>query len=403
MALSGGDPLRRQLRVTPIASPSAAAFAGLAALAVAMGIGRFAFTPILPLMQADRGLTVAEGGWLASANYLGYLLGALSAVAIRIPTAVTIRGGLVLIGLATLGMGFEHRFSGWVVLRLLAGVASAWVLIAVSAWALAELTPLRRPVLSSTVFAGVGAGIAAAGSLCLLVTYRRATSAQAWIALGVLAFVVTAVTWPVFGRGGQTSSLDTGRSPSNRHRWNSESIRLVLCYGAFGFGYIIPATFLPVMARQAVHDPWIFGWAWPVFGLAAAVSTFSGALSRRIGGNRRLWTISQFIMALGVSLPVFLPSLAGIMLAALFVGGTFMVNTMAGMQEARAAAGADATPLMAAMTAAFALGQITGPILVSSAAGAGAEFSRPLLIACAVLVVSACVLSVRPSGANDGF
>ena len=51
--------------------------AGLLALAVAMGIGRFAFTPVLPMMQADLGLSLAQGSWLASANYLGYLLGAL--------------------------------------------------------------------------------------------------------------------------------------------------------------------------------------------------------------------------------------------------------------------------------------------------------------------------------------
>jgi MFS family permease len=358
-----------------------------------MGIGRFAFTPIFPLMQQDGRLTVAEGGWLASANYLGYLLGALSAVAIRIPAVVAIRGGLVLIALATLGMGLEYRFWAWVLLRLLAGVASAWVLISVSAWALAELTPLRRPVLSSTVFAGVGLGIAAAGSVCLVVMYGRATSTHAWIALGVLAFAATAITWPVLERGGRASVLDPRRSPSDRYRWNSESIRLVLCYGAFGFGYIIPATFLPVMARQAVQDPWLFGWTWPVFGLAAAVSTFSAALSRRIGGNRRLWTVSQAIMALGVSLPVLLPGLAGIMLAALCVGGTFMVNTMAGMQEARTVAGADATQLMAAMTAAFAVGQIAGPILVSYAVGVGADFSKPLLIASGALLASAYALS----------
>jgi MFS family permease len=376
-----------------IASPSAAACAGLVALAVAMGIGRFAFTPILPLMHQDRGLTVAEGGWLASANYVGYLLGALSAITIRIPAPVAIRGGLLLIGLATLGMGFEHRFWGWAVLRLLAGVASAWVLISVSAWALAELTPLRRPVLNSTVFAGVGAGIAAAGGLCLVLMSAAATSAHAWIALGVLALVATAITWRVFTRDRPPVSLDP-RPVSTRYRWDSESIRLVLCYGAFGFGYIIPATFLPVMARQAVQDPLIFGWAWPVFGLAAAVSTFAGALSARIGGNRRLWTVSQFIMALSVSLPVFLPGLAGIMLAAVGVGGTFMVITMAGMQEARAVAVADATRLMAAMTAAFALGQIAGPILVSYASTAGADFATPLLIASGALVVSACALSV---------
>ena len=56
------------------------AVSGLAALAVAMGIGRFAFTPILPMMQADHGISVAQGGWLASANYLGYLAGSLFAM-----------------------------------------------------------------------------------------------------------------------------------------------------------------------------------------------------------------------------------------------------------------------------------------------------------------------------------
>ena len=90
-------------------SPAAVAVAGLAALAVAMGIGRFAFTPILPMMREDGVLTIADGGWLASANYLGYLVGALSAVAIRIRPAVAIRAGLVVIVAATAGMGVEHR------------------------------------------------------------------------------------------------------------------------------------------------------------------------------------------------------------------------------------------------------------------------------------------------------
>src|SRR5213595_1775561 len=94
------------MRSTPARGPSATAvaLAGLTALAVAMGIGRFAFTPILPLMQQDAGLSVAGGGWLASANYLGYLVGALSAMGLRIRPATATRGGLVLIGLATLGM-----------------------------------------------------------------------------------------------------------------------------------------------------------------------------------------------------------------------------------------------------------------------------------------------------------
>src|SRR5882672_8613428 len=105
------------------------AFIGLAALAVAMGIGRFAFTPILPMMREDAGLSVAAGGWLASANYLGYLIGALSAIGLRVRPASAVRAGLLAIGLSTLAMGLEHRFLAWAALRAVAGIASAWVLV----------------------------------------------------------------------------------------------------------------------------------------------------------------------------------------------------------------------------------------------------------------------------------
>src|SRR5882672_9676902 len=151
------------------ASAWASALVGLAALAVAMGIGRFAFTPILPMMQQDFGLSVSEGGWLATANYLGYLVGALSAIGMRIRPTAAIRAGLLVIGLSTAAMGLEHRFMLWLVLRALAGIASAWVLIFVSSWALERLALLGRSNLGGTIYSGVGAGILAAGSACLIV------------------------------------------------------------------------------------------------------------------------------------------------------------------------------------------------------------------------------------------
>src|SRR5699024_12328727 len=99
------------------------AVAGLVALAVAMGIGRFAFTPILPMMVADAGLTVAAAGWLAAANYLGYFLGALCAP--RLAMAWAIRGGLFLIAVVTCVVGLTPIFIQQLLLLLLAGITRA--------------------------------------------------------------------------------------------------------------------------------------------------------------------------------------------------------------------------------------------------------------------------------------
>ena len=369
------------------------ALAGLVALAVAMGIGRFAFTPILPMMQDDAGVSIAMGGWLASANYVGYLAGALSVIWWRIGATTGIRVGLATIGLATLAMGLEHHFAVWVLLRALAGVASAWVLIYVSAWCLEGLASLGRPELGNTVYAGVGAGIALAGALCLGLMHAGAGSARAWIVLGVLSIVLSIAVWTVFRPRAASAAADAEPAATRRMAWDRESLRLVLCYGAFGFGYIIPATFLPVMAKQVIRDPAVFGWSWPIFGAAAMGSTLATAMLRGFVTNRRLWIASHLVMAFGIALPIVWPGIAAIMLAALFVGGTFMVITMVGMQEARSVAGARATGLMAAMTSAFAFGQIAGPVSVSLVVGAGGNFSAALVIAAVFLVVSAYALS----------
>ena len=370
----------------------AVAMAGMIALAVGMGFGRFAFTPILPMMQQDAGLSVAEGGWLAAANYLGYLVGALCAIRLRLPPTAAIRSGLAGIGLVTLGMGFARHVDAWLLLRALAGFASAWVLVFGSSWALARLEMMDRSRLSGVVFSGVGVGIAVAGGLCLALMRWHAGSAQAWQASGGLALIGTAAIWARL-RGGASADVErVKRNESLPLAWDRDVVRLVLCYGTFGFGYIIPATFVPAMARRLVSDPLLFGSSWPAFGLAAATSTLLAAAATRRLGSRRVWAIAQSIMALGVVAPVVWPTMAGIMVAALLVGGTFMVSTMAGMQEARLVAGPGATSLMAVMTAAFATGQIIGPLVVSYAVGRSGSFSGPLCLASLLLLASGLAL-----------
>src|SRR5690349_6007727 len=124
--------------------PWSTALAGCLALAVAMGIGRFAFTPILPLMQEDAGVSVVAGGSLAAANYLGYLAGALTAAAGAIGPRRAIHVGLAAIAAATLAMGVSADFAAWLALRAVSGFASAWVLVNVSAWSLDRLGKAGR-------------------------------------------------------------------------------------------------------------------------------------------------------------------------------------------------------------------------------------------------------------------
>jgi MFS family permease len=369
-----------------MASPYAVSWCGLAALAVAMGIGRFAFTPLLPMMQADAGLTLEQGGWLASANYAGYLAGALWAAMQPVRADIAIRSALLIVGFSTIAMGLTHGIAAWFVLRTGAGIASAWALIHVSSWSLERLAPLRRPIFGSVVYTGVGTGVALAGVLCLVLMNVRASADVAWVVLGITALAGAAAVWR------QLDANEPYRNAKHGHLKDRAAVVMVLCYGAYGFGYIVPATFLPVMAREIVHDPAVFGWAWPVFGVAAAASTLAAApLIARVG-NRATWIGCHFVMALGVAAPLLVPGISGVVLSALCVGGTFVVITLVGMQEARARYGVNAARLMAAMTAAFAAGQIAGPVVASLWLRFGGQLDAVLWAASFLLVVSALAL-----------
>jgi predicted MFS family arabinose efflux permease len=369
-------------------SAAAIATIGLLSLASAMGIGRFSLTPILPLMQHDAGLTMAQGGWLASANYLGYLAGALICIILAPPPAAAIRWGLAGTGLFTLAMGLTDLEPLWLAWRCLAGVASAFVLIGVSAWAMPILTRQGREEWSGRVFAGVGTGVAFAGLFGLVAGLDAWGSRTSWIALGLVAVALAALLWnPLQDRTRVASS-----SASQRHVLPGRAILAAACYLAFGYGYIIPATFLPAMARGYIDDPAAFGLIWPVFGVAAAISTLAASRLGRGLAPWQLWTRAQWVLALGVLLPALHVNVATLLLSAICVGGTFVVITMAGLKEALRLGGAPASLAVGVMTSAFAIGQIAGPLTVSLLAGSGHGFTLASLFAAFGLVASNCVL-----------
>jgi predicted MFS family arabinose efflux permease len=110
------------------------------------------------------------------------------------------------------------------------------------------------------------------------------------------------------------------------------------------------------------------------------------------GSNRRIWVVCALVMAAGVAAPAVSPGIVAIMVAAICVGATFVIFTMVGMQEARIVGGAHAKTLMAAMTAAFAAGQIAGPLAVSAFAASNGSMNAVLIAAAVLLVGSAAAI-----------
>lgn len=383
----------------------------ITALAVAMGVGRFAFTPILPLMIQEGTVHLAQTAWLSSSNYIGYLVGALSLLkSKRHPLFVVL--GLTLVTLTT-WLASLSSFGWLLVLRFLAGVASAWVLVSISAFAINWLKS-RQIATSGLIYTGVGIGITLTGLICSYFIFQSATatiaaqsslsplSSRLWQYLGMIALLatllVTFLLAKINSQFASTAAAKTSHTKATHTNPTASSIppaaklklaNVLTAYGLFGFGYILPATFLPQIAKQ-----WLSGQSylliWPFFGLAAALSVvLSQGLQHRYNNFSLLgvWRVSQIIMAVGTLLPAVWQSLAGLMLSALMVGGTFMVVTMAGLQVA--ASQVTHYPkynLSALMTASFAFGQLIGPLTALVATGKN--------IWLALLPVSAIVLLI---------
>src|SRR4051812_15152555 len=164
-------------------SPLAVCLAGAVSLAVAMGIGRFAFTPMLPLMIQDGQLDVAAGGWLAAANYAGYLLGGLTGARVRWSAVRLSVIALLLTAALTAAMALPNSLWVWMVLRLVAGLCSAWAFVGTSVWCLGALAAMGHAAWGSSVYTGVGLGIAVAGLYCLAGAAAGASAASLWLQL----------------------------------------------------------------------------------------------------------------------------------------------------------------------------------------------------------------------------
>ena len=386
----------------------AVALAGAVSLAVAMGIGRFAFTPLLPMMLHDRVIDLHGASWLASANYLGYLAGALLctfqpwiwARARRLPAVNgpwLVRAGLVATGLLTLGMALPAPAS-WPLLRFAAGVASALVFVYTSGWCLAQLARRDSSALGGVMFAGPGAGIVVSGLFASGMVQWQWRAATGWVIFGGLAFALTAAVWRIF-RGGAPPPLAPGASAASPaadvSHGRAEIGCLALAYGIAGFGYIITATFLPVIARAALPgSPWL-DMFWPIFGLGVMIGALLATRLRINGDLRLLLAGSYLVQAAGIAITVWSPSLAGFAIGSLLLGLPFTAITFFAMQEVRRLRPLLAASFMGLLTAMYGIGQIVGPplaaLLLKRSADAGAGFTLSLEIAAGALLLGAAL------------
>jgi MFS family permease len=345
-----------------------------AALAAGMGVGRFVYTPILPLMQAQAGLSPHVAAALATANYVGYLLGAAAAIALPALTRSRTALRVALIGLVgTLALMPALPYAGaWVTFRLLAGVASAVVFVVAAQTVLAE----RR---GHVAFAGVGAGIALSGVLVLALR-ASGTWQQAWWAAAVLASVLAAFAWPLVPAGERARNA-TGR----RSRW---FVALVVSYTLEGVGYIIAGTFLVAAIDRRAPGALGAG-AWILVGVAALPSAALWASLGRRWSRPTLLLVVLVAQAVGIALPVFSGSVAAALLSAVLFGGTFLGATMLALavgghlRVARSAA---------VLTTAYALGQIAGPLLVAPLLHDG--YGRALLAGSVIVAGGAAAAGV---------
>jgi predicted MFS family arabinose efflux permease len=371
-------------------SPIWLALGGLLAMAAGMGVGRFVYTPILPPMVEALHLTKSQAGLIASANFIGYFAGALLA-ALRLPGTRRpwLVGALVVNVVCLAAMGETVDLVLFLVLRAVAGVASAFILIFSSALVLDRLARDGRSGLSAVHFAGVGSGIAAASALVACLSDWRTM----WLASAALALVASlAVLVLVPAEPGAAQRAHA----QHRTRYPKGFAALALAYGLFGFGYIITATFIVAMVRGsreiAALEPYIF----VIFGLSAAPSVAFWTWLARRWGVLRTYAIAAVVEALGVAGSALWMNAATVVAASLLVGGTFMGLTALGLIGARQGEG-DPRGRIALMTASFSFGQILGPAIAGYVYDLTGSLAMPLLAAATALIIAAVLAVLTPA------
>lgn len=379
-----------------------ATIAAALVLVIGMGFGRFAFTGLYPLMISDHEISVQGGSYAASANYAGYLAGALLSAVLTVPSrrlcSFAVVSTVALMGALALPL------SEWAIItvRGIAGVSSAFAMVGSSQWLIHDRKHHQG---APALFAGVGIGILISAEMIAFAHLGAMSSRSIWLVLAVAAAALTAVALMMQQHADQKPPQTLEHMSTHAEADGSQLLgpaRLIVIYGLAGFGYIITATYLPLLVGHVLTsmDP---VHVWSVFGLGAVPSCFFWHAMHERFGTRRSLAANLVVQAVGVVLPV-LHTPAAYVLSALLVGGTFTGTVTIAMPAARKVAAMVRFNMLALMTASYGIGQIAGPIMANTIYGRSQSFDASLVVAAAALIAGGALCAGgriirQPSGA----
>jgi MFS family permease len=362
----------------------------VAALAISQGIGRFAYTPLLPAMQVAGGFGADVSGYIASANYAGYLIGAfLVALLPQRLALLTLRLCLVASIATTAGMALSSSLWWWALLRGVAGLVSAGVLVLASDIVFRRLSRERREGLKGWPFGGVGAGVAMSG-MVIAATLAPWGWAGGWVAVGAVAVLLAPLCW--IGLRPEQSPKPAP-APSRAAATTGFPVGLLLAAYFFeGLGYIVSGTFLVAIVQAMPALSAFAPYTWIVVGLAACVApALWGVIASRFGLVGTL-IVAHIVQALGVASPAISQSLGSVLFAAITFGATFsaisgMALALGGVLQPRRS-----SQIIGLLTAVFGIGQILGPVIAGELAVRSGNFDLGLLLAAGAVMTGALLL-----------
>lgn len=358
---------------------------------VSLGLGRFAYSLVLPDMRDSLGWSYSAAGFMNTINAAGYLAGALVASKFvnRFGLLANARWGTIACVVSLALCGLSANFVVLSFARLLAGFGAALAFVAGGALAatIAQARPERSSFLLSLFYAGPGSGILASGLIApfMLQHFGPGSWWIVWLALTLLAIVMTIplLITPMQGGGPMPDATPA--------RFAVRPVAIYLIgYFLFGAGYIAYMTFMIAYVRDAGGGAAAQSAFWSLIGLSAFVTPW---VWRRVMALDRGGIATAIVLgtnAVGAALPLLGHSPLLLTVSALVFGVAFFAVVASTTAFVRFNYPPGAWPgAIAAMTIAFGVGQILGPIVVGAITDATGSLSSALNVSAAMLVVGA--------------